>query len=136
MQALAGKRDWADCNSPFFVQKNDVFSGSGVKATPHSPRLAPLHVICLHIFRHSTQIFLAGRQPACVKFMHSDEKSNCVSDAQGLCGVALYNFFPCVSLTVPVKMLIVCKHRTSFIVMGWFVCLVIFPNICVFSYFS
>ncbi|MBR4554805.1 MAG: hypothetical protein IKO27_04345, partial [Ruminococcus sp.] len=26
-------------------------------------------------FRHSTQIFLAGRQPACVKFMHSDEKS-------------------------------------------------------------
>jgi hypothetical protein len=29
----------------------------------------------LHIFRHSTQIFLAGRQPACVKFMHSDEKS-------------------------------------------------------------
>ncbi|MBR6874583.1 MAG: hypothetical protein IKN17_13850, partial [Ruminococcus sp.] len=39
-----------------------------------------LHVICLHIFRHSTQIFLAGRKanfasPACVKFMHSDEKS-------------------------------------------------------------
>ncbi|MBR6101023.1 MAG: hypothetical protein IKP95_01205 [Ruminococcus sp.] len=46
-----------------------------LKATPHNPRLAPLHVICLHIFRHSTQIFLAERQPACVKFMHSDEKS-------------------------------------------------------------
>ncbi|MBR6103003.1 MAG: hypothetical protein IKP95_11280, partial [Ruminococcus sp.] len=52
------------------------------------PRLAPLHVICLHIFRHSTQIFLAGRQPAFVKFMHSDEKSDCASDAQGLCGIA------------------------------------------------
>jgi len=46
-----------------------------IKATPHNPRLAPLHVICLHISRHSTQIFLAGRQLACVKFMHSDEKS-------------------------------------------------------------
>ncbi|MBR4553978.1 MAG: hypothetical protein IKO27_00125, partial [Ruminococcus sp.] len=46
------------------------------------------HVICLHISRHSTQIFLAGRQPACVKFMHSDEKSDCASDAQGLCGIA------------------------------------------------
>ncbi|MBR3666140.1 MAG: hypothetical protein IKN66_03145, partial [Ruminococcus sp.] len=49
-------------------------------------------VICLHISRHSTQIFLAGRQPACVKFMHSDEKSDCASDAQGLCGIA-YNYF-------------------------------------------
>jgi len=46
----------------------------------------------LHIFRHSTQIFLAGRQPACVKFMHSDEKSDCASDAQGLCGIALKGF--------------------------------------------
>ncbi|MBR6044016.1 MAG: hypothetical protein IKP47_00125, partial [Ruminococcus sp.] len=46
-------------------------------------------VICLHIFRHSTQILLAGRQPACVEFMHSDEKSDFVSDAQGLCGIAL-----------------------------------------------
>ena len=59
------------------------------KATPHNPRLKPLHVIYLHIIRHSTQILLAGRQPACVEFMHSDEKSDFVSDAQGLCGIAL-----------------------------------------------
>ena len=24
-----------------------------IKATPHNPRLTPLHVICLHIFRHN-----------------------------------------------------------------------------------
>ena len=60
-----------------------------IKTTPHNPRLTPLHVICLHFFRHSTQIFLAGRQPACVKFMHSDEKTDFTSDAQGLCSIAL-----------------------------------------------
>ena len=30
-----------------------------IKATPRNPRLTPLHVICLHFFRHSTQILLA-----------------------------------------------------------------------------
>ena len=58
------------------LQNSPEYASPGLfKATPHNPWLAPLHVICLHIFRHSTQIFLAGRQPACVKFMHSDEKS-------------------------------------------------------------
>ena len=66
-----------------------MLTGSFFKTTPHNPRLTPLHVICLHFFRHSTQIFLAGRQPACVKFMHSDEKTDFTSDAQGLCGIAL-----------------------------------------------
>ena len=53
------------------LQNSPEYASPGLfKATPHNPWLAPLHVICLHIFRHSTQIFLAGRQPACVKFMH------------------------------------------------------------------
>ena len=60
-----------------------------VKATPHKARLTSLHVICLHIFRHITQIFLVIRQYCCVKFMQSDEISDCASDAQSLCGVAL-----------------------------------------------
>ena len=63
-----------------------------VKATPHNPRLTPLHVICLHIFRHITQILLALRQQGCVKFRQSDEKSDFASDAQGLCGIALIVF--------------------------------------------
>ena len=35
------------------------------------------------------QIFLDGRQPACVKFVQSDEKSDCAICAQSLCGIAL-----------------------------------------------
>ena len=66
-----------------------VFLSVKVKATPHNPRLTPLHVICLHIFRHITQILLALRQQGCVKFGQSDEKSDFASDAQGLCGIAL-----------------------------------------------
>ena len=60
-----------------------------IKATPHNHRLTPLHVINLHIFSINevyavilTQSFLAGRQPAVVNFMQSDEKSDGVSDAQ------------------------------------------------------
>ena len=60
-----------------------------LKATPHKARLTALHVICLHIFRHITQKSLDRRQPACVIFMQSDEKSDCASAAQSLCGVAL-----------------------------------------------
>ena len=59
-----------------------------IKATPHNPWLTPLHVICLHIFRHITQILLALRQQGCVKFRQSDEKSDFASDAQSLCGIA------------------------------------------------
>ena len=29
-----------------------------LKATPHDPRLTPLHIICLPAFRHITQILL------------------------------------------------------------------------------
>ncbi|MBO5320706.1 MAG: hypothetical protein J6B01_13035, partial [Ruminococcus sp.] len=59
-----------------------------LKATPHKDRLTALHIICLHIFRHITQKLLAIRQYACVVFMRSDEKSDCASAAQSLCGVA------------------------------------------------
>ena len=51
------------------------FFNKGFKATPHDPRLKPLHAICLHIFRHITQILLERRQPSCVEFRQSDEKS-------------------------------------------------------------
>ena len=59
------------------------------KATLHKERLTALHVICLHIFRHIAQKLLAIRQYACVVFMQSDEKSDCASAAQSLCGIAL-----------------------------------------------
>jgi hypothetical protein len=62
------------------------------KATPHNPRLSPLHVICLPAFRHITQILLDLRQQACVEFRQSDENLDGASDAQGLCGIA-YNYF-------------------------------------------
>jgi hypothetical protein len=59
------------------------------KATPHKEHLAILHVICLHIFRHLAQKSFDRRQPACMIFAQSDKKSDCASDAQSLCGVAL-----------------------------------------------
>ncbi|MBR6044420.1 MAG: hypothetical protein IKP47_02165, partial [Ruminococcus sp.] len=46
------------------------------------------YIIRLHIFRHITQILLALRQQGGVEFRQSDEKSDCASDAQWLCGVA------------------------------------------------
>ena len=58
------------------------------KATPHDPRLTPLHIICLPAFRHITQILLDLRQQACVGFRQSDENLDGASDAQGSCGVA------------------------------------------------
>ena len=60
-----------------------------LKATPHKARLTTLYVINLYIFRHITQKFLAIRKYACEISMQSDEKSDCVSAAQSLCGVAL-----------------------------------------------
>ena len=60
-----------------------------IKATPHDPRLTPLHIICLPAFRHITQILLDLRQQACVEFRQSDENLDGASDAQGSCGVAL-----------------------------------------------
>jgi hypothetical protein len=43
----------------------------------------------LHIFRHIAQILLGKRQLAVVAFSQSDEKSDCASAQQSLCGVAL-----------------------------------------------
>ena len=60
-----------------------------LEATPHKDRLTALYVICLHIFRHITQKLLEIRQYSCVDFMQSDEKIDCASPAQSLCGVAL-----------------------------------------------
>ena len=60
-----------------------------LKAPPHKDRLTPLHAICLHISRHFCQ-----KKPwhttVCLRvFWQSDEKSDCASHAQSLCGVAL-----------------------------------------------
>jgi hypothetical protein len=59
------------------------------KATPHKDRLTALLHICLHIFRHISQILLGKRQLAVVVFSQSDEKSDFASAQQSLCGVAL-----------------------------------------------
>ncbi|MBR4622917.1 MAG: hypothetical protein IKO44_05200, partial [Ruminococcus sp.] len=59
---------------------------------PHNHRLTPLYIIRLHIFRHITQILLALRQQGGVEFRQSDEKSDCASDAQWLCGVAIIKY--------------------------------------------
>ena len=59
-----------------------------IKAIPHKARLTALHAICLLIFRHIAQKFLAIRQYACEISMQSAEKSGFASYAQALCGVA------------------------------------------------
>ncbi|MBO5320628.1 MAG: hypothetical protein J6B01_12640 [Ruminococcus sp.] len=59
------------------------------KATPHKDRLAALYRICLRFSRHLAQKLLDRRQPACVVFIQSDEKIDCASPAQSLCGVAI-----------------------------------------------
>ena len=52
-------------------------------------RLTAWHAICLHIFRHITQILLDLRQQACVGFRQSDEKSDCASCAPDLISASL-----------------------------------------------
>ena len=48
-----------------------------------------LHASCLHIFRHIAQKLLDGRQPACIVFVQSYEKSDGAICAQSLCGIAI-----------------------------------------------
>ena len=51
-----------------------------LEATPHKARLTAWRRICLHLFRHLAQKFLAGRQPS---------GSDCASAPPALCGIAL-----------------------------------------------
>ena len=51
------------------------------------------HFLRAHLFRHSAQKLLVIRLYYCAIFMHSDEKSDCVSAAQSLCGAALTRRF-------------------------------------------
>ena len=45
--------------STTYVKGGDYTNGAKtIKATPHDPRLTPLHIICLPAFRHITQILL------------------------------------------------------------------------------
>ena len=67
----------------WFLMINDIM------ATPHKARLTAWRHICLHLFRHLAQKFLAGRQPSGVISIQSDEKSDCASAPPALCGVAL-----------------------------------------------
>ena len=59
------------------------------QAASHKARLAALHSICWHIFRHITQKLLAIRKYSCVVSMQPDEKFPSASAAQALCGVSL-----------------------------------------------
>ena len=73
-------------------------------ATPHKARLTALHAICVQIFRHIAQKYLAIRQYACGIFRQSDEKFDDASVAQSppdgfarhlrakLCAVLPYHF--------------------------------------------
>lgn len=61
--------------------------------TPHKAHLTILNAINLYLFRHPAQKFLAILQYACKISVRSDEKANCVSVAQSLCGVALIAVF-------------------------------------------
>ncbi len=54
------------------------------QAASHKARLAALHSICWHIFRHITQKLLAIRKYSCVVSMQSVEKSTGASAAQAL----------------------------------------------------
>ena len=62
---------------------------STFKATPHKARLTALYRICLRFSRHLAQKLLDIRQYACVVFIQSDEKIDCASPAQSLCGITL-----------------------------------------------
>ena len=62
---------------------------ASLNATPHKEHLTFLHEICLRIFRDLAQKSLDIRQYAYGISMQSDEKSDCTSSAQALCGVAL-----------------------------------------------
>ena len=68
------------------------------KAIPHKDRLTALYAICLHISRHLAQKLLEIRQYSCVVSVQSDEKSDCASDAQSLCGIALIKCFVFIKL--------------------------------------
>jgi hypothetical protein len=72
-----------------FQRVNTLKLISLLKATPHKEHLTILHVICLHIFRHLAPFLLGIRKYSCVVIAQADKKSDCASDAQSLCGVAL-----------------------------------------------
>ncbi len=58
-------------------------------AIPNKVRLTALHVICLHIFRHISQKASLIHKVFTAFFVSSDKKSDCASDAQTLCGIAI-----------------------------------------------
>jgi len=57
-------------------------------ATPYKDRLMPLPHSRLHIFRYIAQKLLEIREYSCVAFVQSNEKSDCASARQSLCGIA------------------------------------------------
>jgi hypothetical protein len=65
------------------------YIGNVLKEALIKSRLTAWHAICLHIFRHITQILLDLRQQACVGFRQSDEKSDCASCAPDLISASL-----------------------------------------------
>ena len=59
------------------------------KATPHNAQLTPLLRICLHLFRHTSQLSSVEKSLLPPQFVLSDEKSGGATAQQSLCGIAL-----------------------------------------------
>ena len=105
---------WSDSGSV----ANDSFM-----ATPHKERLAALHVIWLHLFRHISQKCSWIHKVFTALFVSSDEKSDGASDAQSLCGIALYPENLCKAGKLE-KESVSAKCRYAFFVIGYFFCIV------------
>ena len=76
---------------PWYLHKKHLlfFGKSGIiKEALHKARLTALHAICVQIFRHIAQKFLAIRKYACGISRQSAEKSDDASYAQALCSVS------------------------------------------------
>ena len=58
------------------------------KATPHNAQLTPLLRICLHLFRHTSQLSSAEKSLLPPQFVLSGEKSDGATAQQSLCGIA------------------------------------------------
>lgn len=60
-----------------------------IESKPHNDRLSTLPHICLRFLRHLSPKLFELQQYSCVVFIQSDEKIDCESARQSLCGVAL-----------------------------------------------
>ena len=64
-------------------------ASTSFKEIPPGAQLTPLLRICLHLFRHTSQISSAEESLLPPQFVLSDEKSGGATAQQSLCGIAL-----------------------------------------------